>query len=113
MVEYKEKAEEIILETDWIHAGKAVKAKRDEWQDTLITSENLKSRESTLKEVEGYDDPNNWTSKFKEKFYFHLKEITEKVIGANQASQEARNTKAVTSIRSGKFLAVSSVSRKP
>ena len=89
----KEKLEAKILDLDQeIEQYNQIKnSKRDEWQDTLITSENLKSRESTLKEVEGYDDPDNWTSKFKEKFYFHLKEITEKVIGANQASQEARN----------------------
>ena len=89
----KEKLESKILDLDQeIEQYNQIKnSKRDEWQDTLITSENLKSRESTLKEVEGYDDPHNWTSKFKEKFYFHLKEITEKVTGANQASQEARN----------------------
>ena len=89
----KEKLEAKILDLDQeIEQYNQIKnSKRDEWQDTLITSENLKSRESTLKEVEGYDDPHNWTPKFKEKFYFHLKEITEKVIGANQVSQEARN----------------------
>ncbi len=88
----KEKLEAKILDLDQeIEQYNQIKnSKRDEWQATLITSENLKSRESTLNEVEGYDDPNNWTSKFKEKFYFHLKEITEKVISANQASQEAR-----------------------
>ena len=43
-------------------------SKRDDWQDTLIKAENLKSRQSTLKDVEGYDDPEKWTNIFKEKF---------------------------------------------
>ena len=62
----KEKLEAKILDLDQeIEQYNQIKnSKRDEWQDTLITSENLKSRESTLKEVEGYDDPHNWTSKF-------------------------------------------------
>jgi len=33
LVEYKERAEEIILGTDWVDAGEAVKAKRDQWQN--------------------------------------------------------------------------------
>ena len=31
LVEYKVRAEEIILGTDWMEAGLAVKTKRDEW----------------------------------------------------------------------------------
>ena len=31
LIEYKEKAEEIILGTDWMEAGLTIKAKRDQW----------------------------------------------------------------------------------
>jgi len=33
VIEYKEKAEAIVLNTDWIDAGQLVKEKRDEWQN--------------------------------------------------------------------------------
>ena len=65
-------------------------SKRDDWQDTLIKAENLKSRQSTLKDVEGYDDPENWTNIFKEKFYNDLGEISEKVDQASNISDEAK-----------------------
>ena len=65
-------------------------SKRDDWQDTLIKAENLKSRQSTLKDVEGYDDPEKWTSIFKEKFYNDLGEISEKVDQASNISDEAK-----------------------
>ena len=65
-------------------------SKRDDWQDTLIKAENLKSRQSTLKDVEGYDDPEKWTSIFKEKFYNDLNEISEKVDQASNISDEAK-----------------------
>ena len=65
-------------------------SKRDDWQDTLIKAENLKSRQSTLKDVEGYDDPENWTNIFKEKFYNDLGEISEKVDQASNISNEAK-----------------------
>ena len=66
-------------------------SKRDEWQKSLINEENLKSRESTLKEVEGYDDPEKWTQIFSEKFYNNLKDISEKVMHAEELSRAARN----------------------
>ena len=47
-------------------------SRRDEWQNTLINSENLKSRSSTLKDVEGYDNPANWTEIFSKRFYLSL-----------------------------------------
>ena len=65
-------------------------SKRDDWQDTLIKAENLKSRQSTLKDVEGYDDPEKWTKIFKEKFYNDLGEISEKVDQASNISDEAK-----------------------
>ena len=65
-------------------------SKRDDWQDTLIKAENLKSRQSTLKDVEGYDDPEKWTNIFKEKFYNDLGEISEKVDQASNISDEAK-----------------------
>ena len=65
-------------------------SKRDDWQDTLIKAENLKSRQSTLKDVEGYDDPENWTNIFKEKFYNDLGEISEKVDQASNISDKAK-----------------------
>ena len=64
-------------------------SKRDEWQKALINEENLKSRESTLKEVEGYDDPNKWTQIFSEKFYRNLSEISEKVVKAEELSADS------------------------
>ena len=65
-------------------------SKRDDWQDTLIKAENLKSRQSTLKDVEGYDDPEKWTNIFKEKFYNDLGEISDKVNQASNISDEAK-----------------------
>jgi chromosome segregation protein len=67
-------------------------SKRDEWQKALISKENLKSRESTLKEVEGYDDPNKWTQIFSQKFYRNLSEISEKVIKAEELSADSRKS---------------------
>ncbi|MDG2416887.1 MAG: AAA family ATPase [Pelagibacterales bacterium] len=67
-------------------------SKRDEWQKALISEENLKSRESTLKEVEGYDDPNKWTQIFSQKFYSNLSEISEKVIKAEELSADSRRS---------------------
>ena len=67
-------------------------SKRDEWQKALISEENLKSRESTLKEVEGYDDPNKWTQIFSQKFYRNLSEISEKVIKAEELSADSRRS---------------------
>ncbi len=67
-------------------------SKRDEWQKALISEENLKSRESTLKEVEGYDDPKKWTQIFSEKFYKNLSEISEKVIKAEELSADSRKS---------------------
>ena len=65
-------------------------SKRDDWQDTLIKAENLKSRQLTLKDVEGYDDPEKWKNIFKEKFYNDLGEISEKVDQASNISDEAK-----------------------
>ena len=67
-------------------------SKRDERQKALINEENLKSRESTLKEVEGYDDPNKWTQIFSEKFYRNLSEISEKVVKAEELSADSRKS---------------------
>ena len=67
-------------------------SKRDEWQKAQINEENLKSRESTLKEVEGYDDPNKWTQIFSEKFYRNLSEISEKVVKAEELSADSRKS---------------------
>ena len=67
-------------------------SKRDEWQKALINEENLKSRKSTLKEVEGYDDPKNWTIIFSEKFYNNLKDISEKVVNAEELSLNAKTS---------------------
>ena len=50
----------------------------------------MKSRQSTLKDVEGYDDPEKWTNIFKEKFYNDLGEISEKVDQASNISDEAK-----------------------
>ena len=43
------------LEKDIEKYNSIKSSKRDEWQKTVISEENLKSRQSTLKEVEGYD----------------------------------------------------------
>ena len=65
-------------------------SRRDEWQSTLINSENLKSRSSTLKDVEGYDNPANWTEIFSKRFYDDYNKINQKVIEANKASENAK-----------------------
>ena len=65
-------------------------SRRDEWQNTLINSENLKSRSSTLKDVEGYDNPANWTEIFSKRFYDDYNKINQKVIEANKASENAK-----------------------
>ena len=65
-------------------------SRRDEWQNTLINSENLKSRSSTLKDVEGYDNPANWTEIFNKRFYDDYSKINQKVIEANKASENAK-----------------------
>ena len=65
-------------------------SRRDEWQNTLINSENLKSRSSTLKDVEGYDNPANWTEIFSKRFYDDYSKINQKVIEANKASENAK-----------------------
>ena len=65
-------------------------SRRDEWQSTLINSENLKSRSSTLKDVEGYDNPANWTEIFSKRFYEDYNKINQKVIEANKASENAK-----------------------
>jgi len=65
-------------------------SRRDEWQNTLINSENLKSRSSTLKDVEGYDNPANWTEIFSKRFYDDYNEINQKVIEANKTSENAK-----------------------
>ena len=77
-------------------------SKRDDWQQSLIVAENLKSKKLTLEEVEGYDDPKNWTQIFSSKFYNSMMNITrtfseaeEKSNFASQqydkASEEAKN----------------------
>lgn len=65
-------------------------SRRNEWQNTLINSENLKSRSSTLKDVEGYDNPANWTEIFSKRFYEDYNEINQKVIEANKTSENAK-----------------------
>ena len=65
---------------------------RDDWQRTEVSSENIKTRETTLKEVEEYDNPLKWTSLFKEKFYNSLRDVTGQVNDANQISQSAKNS---------------------
>ena len=65
---------------------------RDDWQKSIISEENLRSRESTLKEVEGYDDPKNWTQTFSEKFYNSLKDISDRVINAKELTEDAKKS---------------------
>ena len=65
-------------------------SRRNEWQNTLINSENLKSRSSTLKDVEGYDNPANWTEIFSKRFYDDYNKINQKVIEANKTSENAK-----------------------
>ena len=67
-------------------------SKRDDWQRSIISEENLRSRESTLKEVEGYDDPKNWTQTFSEKFYNSLKDISDRVINAKELTEDAKKS---------------------
>ncbi|MDA9591529.1 AAA family ATPase [Pelagibacteraceae bacterium] len=65
-------------------------SKRDDWQKTIVTNENIMSKQSTLKEVEGYDDTTNWTKIFTEKFYASLTEISQKVSEAEEISNKAK-----------------------
>ena len=65
-------------------------SKRDGWQRTIVTNENIMSKQSTLKEVEGYDDTSNWTKIFTEKFYASLTEISQKVSEAEEISNRAK-----------------------
>ena len=65
-------------------------SKRDDWQRTIVSNENIKSKHSTLKEVEGYDDTGNWTKIFTEKFYSSLSDISEKVSDAEKISDKAK-----------------------
>ena len=66
-------------------------SKRDDWQRTIVSNENIMSRQSTLKEVEGYDDTSNWTKIFSEKFYASLSEISQKVSEAEDISNKAKS----------------------
>ena len=65
-------------------------SKRDDWQRTIVSNENIMSKHSTLKEVEGYDDTSNWTKIFSEKFYASLTEISKKVSEAEEISNKAK-----------------------
>ena len=65
-------------------------SKRDDWQRTIVSNENINSKHSTLKEVEGYDDTANWTKIFTEKFYSSLSDISEKVSDAEKISDKAK-----------------------
>ena len=65
-------------------------SKRDDWQRTIVSNENIMSKHSTLKEVEGYDDTSNWTKIFTEKFYASLTEISQKVSEADEISNKAK-----------------------
>ena len=66
-------------------------SKRDDWQRTIVSNENIMSRQSTLKEVEGYDDTSNWTKICSEKFYASLSEISQKVSEAEDISNKAKS----------------------
>mgnify|MGYP000495239191 FL=1 len=66
-------------------------SKRDGWQRTIVSNENIMSRQSTLKEVEGYDDTSNWTKIFSEKFYASFSEISQKVSEAEDISNKAKS----------------------
>jgi len=79
------------LEKDIEKYNSIKSSKRDEWQKTIISEENLKSRQSTLKEVEGYDSPSNWTKQFNERFYESMNQITQKVTEAEQISISAKH----------------------
>jgi len=65
-------------------------SKRDDWQRTIVSNENTKSKQSTLNEVEGYDDPSHWTKIFNEKFYGSLGEVSKKVSEAEEISDRAK-----------------------
>ena len=67
-------------------------SKRDDWQRTIVSNENIMSKQSTLKEVEGYDDTSNWTKIFTDKFYASLSEISQKVSEAEEISNKAKTT---------------------
>ena len=65
-------------------------SKRDDWQRTTVSNENINSKHSTLKEVESYDDTANWTKIFTEKFYSSLSDISEKVSDAEKIADKAK-----------------------
>ena len=65
-------------------------SKRDDWQRTIVSNENIMSKQLTLKEVEGYDDTSNWTKIFTDKFYASLSEISQKVSEAEEISNKAK-----------------------
>ena len=65
-------------------------SERDDWQRTIVSNENIMSKQSTLKEVEGYDDTSNWTKIFTDKFYASLSEISQKVSEAEEISNKAK-----------------------
>ena len=78
------------LETNIEQYNTIKNSKRDDWQRTIVSNENIMSKHSTLKEVEGYDDTSNWTKIFTEKFYASLTEITQKVSEAEEVSNKAK-----------------------
>ena len=78
------------LETNIEQYNTIKNSKRDDWQRTIVSNENIMSKQSTLNEVEGYDDTSNWTKIFTEKFYASLTEITQKVSEAEEVSNKAK-----------------------
>ena len=78
------------LETNIEKYNTIKNSKRDDWQRTIVSNENIMSKQSTLNEVEGYDDTSNWTKIFTEKFYASLTEITQKVSEAEEVSNKAK-----------------------
>ena len=78
------------LETNIEQYNTIKNSKRDDWQRTIVSNENIMSKHSTLKEVEGYDDTSNWTKIFTEKFYASLTEISQKVSEAEEISNKAK-----------------------
>ena len=78
------------LETNIEQYNTIKNSKRDDWQRTIVSNENIMSKQSTLNEVEGYDDTSNWTKIFTEKFYASLTEISQKVSEAEEISNKAK-----------------------
>ena len=78
------------LETNIEQYNTIKNSKRDDWQRTIVSNENIMSKQSTLNEVECYDDTSNWTKIFTEKFYASLTEITQKVSEAEEVSNKAK-----------------------